>query len=208
MPDHVVKQGECLSSIAESYGLYWKHVWTLAQNLELRTKRKNPNVLFPGDIVVVPERELRIEDRQVDQRHKFIKKGEPVKLKIRLLAAGKAIANENYLLQIGGQNLQGSTDASGLLEQAIPHDATEGTLVLGKERLQFPLEIGHLDPFNEISGVQARLNNLGYHCGAVDGILGPLTRSALQTFQETYQLKQTSQPDSATCEKLRSLHGC
>jgi hypothetical protein len=208
MANHVVKQGECLSSIAKSCRLDWEHLWTLAENSELRKKRKNPNILLPGDVVVIPERRLRIEDRPVDQGHTFVKKGETVKLKIRLLAAGKALANETYTLKVGGRNLQGSTDASGLLEQPIPHDVSEGELVLDKEKLSFHLKIGHLDPFNEISGVQARLNNLGYHCGAVDGIVGPHTQSALLTFQETYQLRQTGQPDSATCEKLRSMHGC
>ena len=135
MANHVVKQGECLSSIAKSCGLDWEHLWTLAENSELRKKRKNPNILLPGDVVVIPERRLRIEDRPVDQGHTFVKKGESVKLKIRLLAAGKALANETYMLKVGGQNLQGSTDASGLLEQPISHDVTEGELVLDKEKL-------------------------------------------------------------------------
>jgi hypothetical protein len=208
MPEHEVEQGDCLSSLASQNGLYWESVWALPQNLALRTKRKNPNILFPGDTVFVPEKELRYEDRRVDQRHQFVMKGEPVKLKIRFLAAGKPIAGETYLLKIAGQNLQGKTDSSGILEQQIPPDTTEATLILGKEKLEFPLEIGCLDPSAEVSGVQGRLNNLGFHCGAVDGIAGPLTRSALLTFQETYELDQTGKPDTATCEKLRSQHGC
>ena len=198
MADYEVKQGDCLTSIAKSFGVYWEHLWKLSENAELRKKRNNPNILFPGDIVVVPETQLRLEDRS----------GEPAKLKIRFLAAGKPLANEAYTLKIAEQTLQGITDSSGLLQQPIPHDATEATLVLDREKLEFPLAIGHLDPIDQVSGVQARLNNLGYHCAAVDGIMGPLTRSALLTFQESYVLKQTGEPDSATCDKLRSLHGC
>lgn len=49
MPNHLVKQGECLSSIAAQYRFAWEQLWNLPQNRELRLKRKNPNILFPGD---------------------------------------------------------------------------------------------------------------------------------------------------------------
>jgi hypothetical protein len=208
VPEYQVNQGDCLSSICSGNGLFWKTVWALPQNLGLRDKRKNPNILLPGDTLFVPDRDLKYEDRPVDNRHQFVMKGEPVKLKVRLLAAGKPVSGESYILQIGGRNLQGTTDSSGMLEQEIPPDATDATLLLGKEKLQFPLQVGSLDPPTEVSGAQGRLNNLGFHCGQVDGIAGPVTRSALLTFQETYKLDQTGKPDAATCERLRSQHGC
>jgi len=37
-----------------------------------------------------------------------------------------------------------------------------------------------------LTGVQYRLNALGFGAGPVDGIMGPLTRSAVTTFQKTY----------------------
>jgi hypothetical protein len=208
VPEHQVKQGDCISSIASLYGFYWETLWGLPENAALRDRRRNPNVLLPGDIVFVPHKVLRYEERPVDKLHKFVKNNQLVKLKICLLAAGKPIAGETYLLQVGGHNLQGKTDDSGILEEQIPPDATEATLVLGKVKLEFPLRIGYLDPLAKVSGVQGRLNNLGFHCGEVDGIVGPHTRSALLSFQETYQLDQTGKPDAATCEKLRSQHGC
>jgi hypothetical protein len=208
VPDHHVKQGDCFSSIAPSYGFSWKTLWTLPQNSALREKRKNPNVLLPGDKIVVPKKDLRYEGRPVEKRHPFVMKDGPVKLKICLLAAGKPISAEHYVLKIGGEQLEGVTNEAGILEQPIPPGAKEATLVLGKEKVELRLKIGHLDPHTEISGVQGRLNNLGFHCGAVDGIIGPHTRSALITFQETFQLEQSGEADAATCEKLRSQHGC
>ena len=94
MADYEVKQGDCLTSIAKSFGVHWEHLWKLSENAELRKKRNNPNILFPGDIVVVPETKLRLEDRSVDTQHTFVKQGEPARLKIRLLAAGKALADK------------------------------------------------------------------------------------------------------------------
>jgi hypothetical protein len=207
LPSHVVKQGECLASIGAQYGFTSKALWALSENAALRNKRKNPHILLPGDRVFVPQKDPKNEGRPVDQRHKFVKH-QLVKLKICLLAAGKPIANQGYVLKVGGKNLQGTTDASGILEKPIPADATDATLVLGLDKLELQLKIGSLDPSTEATGVQGRLNNLGFHCGAVDGIVGPLTKSALMVFQETYQLKQTGKIDDATREKLRSLHGC
>lgn len=52
---HVVKQGECLSKIARSYGVDdWKLVWEHGSNAGLREKRASPHVLHAGDVVVVP----------------------------------------------------------------------------------------------------------------------------------------------------------
>jgi hypothetical protein len=207
MPDHVIQQGECVASLAYQYGFHWRRLWQLPQNQSLRAKRPNPNILYPGDILYIPDKQLRSESRSTTRRHPFVKKTEPVKLKIRLLAAGKPVANEPYQLKIDSAVLAGTTDPSGILIEVIPPGACAAQLVLTRARLEYQLEIGHLDPLTEVSGLQARLNNLGYHCGSVDGILGPLTRSALKTFQETYQLKLTGEPDAATLDKLKSEYG-
>jgi hypothetical protein len=207
VPFYRVQQGECLSSIAAARGFDWNTIWARPENSALRDKRKNPNVLLPGDSLFVPDKDLRYEARPTDQLHQFVKPA-GVKLKICLLAAGMPIANEPYKLQIDGKNLQGSTDKSGILEETVPPYATDASLVLENQNLTLPLKVGYLDPPTEISGVQGRLNNLGFHCGAADGIAGPLTQSALLAFQETYQLDQTGKPDAVTQEKLRSEHGC
>jgi hypothetical protein len=207
VPQHVVQQGECVSSIAKHYGFEWKRIWNLAENSNLRLKRKNPNILHPGDTLFVPEKQPRNEDRSTDAVHQFRLKGTPCKLRIRLLSAGKPMANEPYKL-IVGTLLEGTTDGDGLLEQIIPEEATSGKLLVGKHLLELRLDIGHLDPITEVSGVQARLNNLGFHCGPVDGLLGPMTRSAIYTFQETYDLEMTGAPDQPTQDKLKERHGC
>jgi Putative peptidoglycan binding domain/LysM domain len=208
MLEHIVQQGECISSIARHYGFHWRRLWDDPANHALKLKRKNPNVLFPDDVLMIPEKGIKEFDRSTDQRHPFRVRGGPVKLRVRLLAAGKAIANEQYMLNIEDNSLHGTTDSTGLLEQVIPFEAEEATLLLGKEMTRILLEVGHLDPLSEITGVQARLNNLGFHCGAVDGVLGPLAKSALINFQEIYSREMTGQPDGPTRDKLKELYGC
>ena len=70
----------------------------------------------------------------------------------------------------------------------------------------FKLELGHLDPVAEATGVQARLNNLGFFCGKVDGIIGPMTQEAFKAFQEKNGLSETGTADQATRNKLAQLH--
>ena len=141
MPDHVVNQGECLSSIAAQYGYDWDYLWNLSENGDLKRKRKNPNILLPGDVVFVPELTQREEQRGTDQKHNFVLKNLPVRLHLRLLNAGTPIANEKYRLEIGGQVMSGTTDSRGELKEVIPPAAEHARLVLVKEQKEVMLEV-------------------------------------------------------------------
>ena len=208
MPYHVIQQGECLASLATAAGLNEQKVWELAENAEVRMQRKHPHILQPGDIVFIPEIELRHETRSTDQRHRFKRKSTPVHLWLRVLAAGTPIAKEAYVLKIAGKSIEGTTNDSGVLQEFVPTDAEEAILQLDRGRLELKLMLGHLDPITEISGVQGRLSNLGFDCGDEHGELGPVTRSALRAFQETYEITVNGEADSATREKLQEKYGC
>ena len=54
MTVHVVEQGECVASVAAHYRITdWRKLWD-AQSDELRKKRPDPNLLFPGDKLDIP----------------------------------------------------------------------------------------------------------------------------------------------------------
>jgi len=54
---HTVVQGEHLSSIAKKYGFSsYKTIWDHGQNADLKKKRQNPNVIFPGDRLFIPDK--------------------------------------------------------------------------------------------------------------------------------------------------------
>ena len=57
----------------------------------------------------------------------------------------------------------------------------------------------------DLAQVQAALNDLGYDCGGVDGVMGPRTRSCIQAFQEENSLEATGAADAATGRKLRLI---
>jgi N-acetylmuramoyl-L-alanine amidase len=206
MPEYKVKQGDCLSNIAHRYGLFWEKVWNHPKNSKLQEKRKDPNILHPGDVVFIPDKEKKEESGASEQKHRFRKKGVPEKLRIRFMAGNEPIANENYILDIDGEVKSGTTDGEGNLEESIPPNAKRAKLWLGEEKQEYEINLGYLDPIDELSGVQARLNNLGFNCGKVDGIKGPKTTAALKRFQKKHSLKETGEIDEQTRNALKNAH--
>lgn len=56
MSIHVVKPGETLSSIAAKYNAgSWRDIYRHPQNAAFRRKRPDPNRIFPGDHVFIPD---------------------------------------------------------------------------------------------------------------------------------------------------------
>lgn len=78
----------------------------------------------------------------------------------------------------------------------------------GDEGILWHLDVGDLEPASTVRGAQCRLNNLGYQCGPEDGELGPVTRSALASFQRMKGL-DGSPPglDPATTGSLTATYG-
>ena len=219
MPEtYEVEPGDCMSSIAFSHGFFWETLWNDASNAELKARRKNPNVLMTGDVVQIPDLTVKQEPGATETRHKFMLKGVPEKLRMRFLDANhKPRANVEYVLEIDGDSRRGRTDSNGELVESIPPDAKAGKLMLGgagdkpvagKSGPQVVrLKLGHLDPVSEVSGLKARLANLGYYQGPIDDQMDGNTRQAIRAFQTKKGLPATGEADDATKAKLEQLHG-
>ena len=188
MPNHTVQQGECLSRIAAKYGFpNFRTVYDHPGNEHLRKIRPDPNLLFPGDVVFIPEKKAKQEVAPTGMLHRFRLLGDRRVLRLVLEDLdGKKMAAESYELNIEGKLIRGVTGADGLIEQVIPLHAVNG--FIKTKRYMWPLNIAHLNPIdnahdNGVSGIQARLRNMGYNPGPIDGILGPLTQEAIREFQ-------------------------
>jgi len=83
--DYVVRQGDCLNSIAYTHGFFWQTLWNLPENAGLRQHRDTPFQLMPGDRVTVPELRQREEASETEQLHRFRRKSVPAVLKLRIL---------------------------------------------------------------------------------------------------------------------------
>ncbi len=202
--DYVVKQGDCISSIAKDTGHFWETIWNDPANAELKEVRKNPNVLLAADRVTIPEAKPKEEPAQTEIRHRFRRKGEPSWLRLRLTESGEPRANESYTLIVDGRERTGTTDVCGRLNEPIPGNARSAILHIGDD--EYHLKLGSVDPVTELKGVQTRLNNLGFNCGPVDGILGAKTLSALKAFQRQMGLPVSGKVDDATRKALEDEH--
>jgi len=213
---YTVKQGDHVAGIAFRFGLSdYRTIWDHPSNTELKNKRQNPNVLFPGDVLYVPDRELREEARPTDQRHRFVLKTKPLKLHLKLRDHyEKPIANARCLLVVDGDSHELTSDGNGELELTIPASASQSVLVIRDTEqtpyaeMAIPVKIGHLDPVDTISGQQARLSNLGYFLGDIDGNDASAFRIAVEEFQCEHGLTVDGICGPKTQAKLKDAHGC
>lgn len=83
--DYEIVQGDCIDSIALRCGFFPDTLWNHGSNAELKRLRKDPNVLFPGDKLFIPDIQIREVDKPVEKKHKFRRKGIPAKLHLRFL---------------------------------------------------------------------------------------------------------------------------
>lgn len=216
MPDYyTVEQGDHLSKIAKDNGFTdYTIIWDHPNNADLKKQRQNPNILLPGDQVFIPDMEQKQESGATDKRHSFAVDTKPLKLRLVLEDAyEKPIGGQQCALLVDGQVFQLTTDGNGKLEQEIPLDAKEGVLTIRGDQTPFAnevikIKIGHLDPIDEISGQVARLNNLGYFAGALDGSDDDAFESAVEEFQCDHNLKVDGICGPKTQAKLKEVHGC
>jgi hypothetical protein len=206
---HIVRQGECISSIAFSYGFLPETIWNHPRNMELKQRRKEANVLYQGDKLWIPDLREKQESRPTDAKHVFRRKAVPEIMRVVLLDSNdQPRRNLPCVLTVADKTNRGTTDENGALLCSIPPDAQKATLLLGEDAdEEITILLGHLDPVTEIVGVQARLQNLGFECGAIDGILGPRTLAALHLFQRKNDVPTTDEIDDVTRDMLVQRHG-
>ena len=204
---HTVVQGESIISIAEVHGFFAETLWDHPANAALRELRQYRNVLAPGDVVTIPDKVEKSLPVTTGRSHVFRRRGVPALLRLRLLDEEQPRAGLVYRLVVGGREQRGVTDDDGVLEKYVPTSAREGVLLLGDDDDEvIQLKLGELDPVSEISGIQARLNNLGFACGELSGELDDATREALRDLQRRFDLAVTGEPDPATRARLFALH--
>jgi len=214
--DYTVQQGDYLSKIAKQFGFSdYRTIWNHPDNSKLKSKRKNPNVLYPGDKLVIPNRNLREENCAVDRRHIFEMKGWGLRLRLVLEDMyEKPIANAQCLLAIEGDFRRITTDGQGKIDEPLRPGTTSATLIIQDAKqthlnfVEIPIKIGHLDPFEELSGQRARLKNLGYFPGNANDKNDPAFVTAVERFQAEHGLTVDGICGPKTQGKLKDVHGC
>jgi hypothetical protein len=204
LAQYVVSQGDCILSIAKDFGFFWETVWNDPQNASLKQLRKDPNVLLTGDVVYIRDKEIKEESKPTDAKHSFVRKGTPAQLRLQLLDRNqKPRANLKYTLVIDGASQEGTSDSNGWINETMPPNAQKADLIVEDQGVQekYAMGLGTVDPITETTGVEQRLKNLGHSSPLGLG-------EALRSFQTKYGLPATGNPDDATRQKLKSIHGC
>ena len=126
---------------------------------------------------------------------------------------GERLANVRYELEVSGITIKGQTDEKGRFQAKVPAKEVEGKLTIWLVEndpaacLTLTILINGLAPITEISGVQARLNNLGLNAGSVTGEMNDTTKAAILEFQELLEYeKPTGQLDQETLEMLEAMN--
>ena len=219
MAIHTVVQGEYLSGIAKMHGFSsYKVIWDHAQNAELKKQRQNPNVIFPGDQLFIPDKGTKQESGNTEQRHRFVLKTE--KLKLRLVLEDfheKPIVDAPCELRIEDETFPMTTDGQGRIEKDIEPGAHDASLTIKDPQtpiseILMPIKIGDLDPVDKESGQKSRLNALGYFAGPLEGKSEEENKamflSAVEEFQCDHGLVVDGKCGPNTQAKLKQVHGC
>ena len=162
---------------------------------------------MPGDMVVIPDKQIKELPRPVEKRHIFVRKGFRALYRLQVFDYEEPRACQDYTLVIDDKlTFQGTTDKSGTLEHYIPANSRKGQLTIGEEEAQLSIRFGYLDPIEENTGVQKRLINLGFYAGEAHGKLDDATENAIKIFQLRFGLEPTGQADDDTIGKLKGMH--
>jgi len=187
---YIVQKGDCLYSIAKEHGFStWRTIYDHPNNAAFRQLRPDPDIIFAGDKLYIPDLEQRDENGNTEKRHTFKKPGHTIWIHIIVEDdEGKKLEGD-YTIDIEGETFSGSLQ-NGEIERKIAADARVGTLVIKPKDaapgqvLTWSLALGALDPIDTVAGIQERLWNLGFDSGPIDNIMGPLTKAGITAFQK------------------------
>jgi len=200
-----IEPGEDIASIAYRSGLLPQQV--LAVNPELRGAR-DPMVLAPGEQILVPQIFPGECAAETEKKHRYIV-DRCVHLRLEFREEGSALSFQPYHLKFDvGPEKYGQTDRVGRIDVPISPVAQTADIWIGvaPSRRRYKILLGRLDPIDTTRGWQARLANLGFPPGPIDGTVHESTRTALRRFQLVANIEPTGDPDARTLARLLELH--
>jgi hypothetical protein len=213
---HTVKPGECLSSIARAYGFDdWKLIYNDAANATFKQNHPNPNVIYAGELLTIPDLDPGGKKAATDKKHSFQLKQDETLLRIIVQdIEDRVFAGKTFKLTAPPlAPITGKTGGDGLIETEIDPTLKSARLEVyihgeNDPPMIWDLLLGYLDPVTKTSGQQARLNNLAFESGPVDNIHGTITDGAIRRFQKKFGLQVDGIAGSKTRPKLEEVYGC
>ena len=213
---HTVAQGETLTRIAKQYRFgSVEALYNHPDNAEFKQKRPDPNVIFPGDEIIIPDIKPKKMSARAGKSHTFCVKSPKEFLRMQLeSASGKTLPNTRVVITMDGEEIDTITDDQGMLELEMTKGTETDAQIdvyldenSDEPSFSYKAQVTALDPVEELSGVQARCNALGFNCGAPDGVMGKNTRRGVKAFQAAHGLDVDGVPGPKTKAKLKEVYG-
>jgi len=235
--EHIVRQGECLASIAARYGESPDAIWNDPANAALKQQRDDPKTLLPGDRLQIPDLKAGEESVSDGQRHKFKYKGKPLKVRVKVMkdpepepeaaedadddyayqdpkyktpeAELEPDANTPFVLNVDGTLIDGTTDGDGIAEAIVSPGARQGMLTLNPGKPEERTILLALGALNPVTEVSGAAQRLtNLGYPAPKGDKeSPELAAAVKAFQEQHGLDVSGTLDPATRDKLVEVHG-
>jgi hypothetical protein len=197
MPPYVVRQGDYLLSIAYQVGADPEEIWNDPSNASLRALRPDPNLLFPGDVLELPDpTPTSASTLTSGTTNSFVSNAPTTTVSVKFVAAdGTPYASMAFTVAELEQLTGLQTDASGVATFQVPVTLSMATVVFTDTNETRPLAIGGMDPIDTLSGIFKRLQNLGCITSGIafDPNNLDLLRVGLMTLKES---QTAAAPDS------------
>ncbi len=213
---HTVEQGERLPSIARAHGFRrWETVWDFPGNAALKGLRGTAHILLPKDEVSIPSKLERRAEVPGGTAEYVVRCACEV-LRVRFAGVKPSQRNEVTFKATPdvGDPVNGPLPKSGKLELDLPPGTTTVHVELfrqgrndGKAFAAYDFAVGALDPSETTSGIKARLQNLGFYSGPLDGNLDDDTRTAIAHFRWARLRDRKDTADADFLAALKSTHG-
>jgi hypothetical protein len=220
MQPYVVRQGESLGTLAQRDGFDPDVVWNDPTNDDLRSKRTDPMVLAPSDIIYLPDPSAPANGTtlQTGAENAFTATPRPP-LHARLILVdetGAPLAGQTVVVEGADPGAPPSkSEADGSVVIDFPYGQTSIRIQLPDAGLELVAQRAFLDPVTEPSGLEQRLSALGllptlpaiHDPDAAAIVAQEYQEAAIRAFQKKAGLPETGQIDDATQRALVDAHG-
>ncbi len=219
MQPYVIRQGDYLAKLAHRFGFDADAVWNDPSNADLRELRPNPDILWPTDVLYIPEdsdNPPRQHELVLGTTNTFTSYVPTIPVSLRFTDEG-LISQAYTILELPElTDLTTDGDGTAFFDVSVMQRAV--TIVFMRDGTTFDCKIGDLDPVNTLSGICQRLQHLGYLPSEVD--LDPpdldqiraalrwlRARHSLDTSGDDAGLDEDGHLDESTTQLLVDDHG-
>jgi hypothetical protein len=164
MQPYVIKQGDYLAKLADQLGFDADTVWGDQSNAQLQQLRPNPNILFAGDVLYIPNQmgpPPAPQSLTPGTTNSFVTNAAAT-VSVSITFTDPGLASQAYSVPELPQLTGLTTDANGTATLEVPVSQDSFTIAFAAAGVTLLYQMGYLDPITTLSGIFQRLQHLGF----------------------------------------------